>query len=75
MRALFVRAARANGAVLRFGTKVEAIDYDGAVLKLTEGEVFSADLVVGANGSKSMIREMLFHGEEQTQETGLISFK
>jgi salicylate hydroxylase len=75
LRLLYIEAARANGAVLRFGTKVEAVDQDGALLQLADGEVFSADLIVGADGAKSLVRNILFEGNEDTQSTGLVSFK
>jgi salicylate hydroxylase len=75
LRALLLSAVREHGASLRFGTKVESIDEDEAKLTLVDGEIVSADVVVGADGSKSVMRSMIFEGEERTQDTGLTVFK
>jgi salicylate hydroxylase len=75
LRALILSVARANGANILFGTKVESVDEDEAKLILENGEVFSADVVVGADGSRGVMRDMIFEGAEQTQDTGAVVFK
>lgn len=75
LRNLLLEAARGNGATFRFGTRVEAVDEDQATLTLASGENFSASVIVGADGSKSVMRDMLFEGGERTQDTGLVVFK
>lgn len=51
---------------MRFGTEVESFEQDGAevAVKLTDGSTGSFDLLVGADGVHSRIRELAF-GEER----------
>ncbi|MGN6770427.1 MAG: FAD-dependent monooxygenase [Rhizobiaceae bacterium] len=55
-----------DGAEIRFGTSVEAIDASSARITaaLTDGTGLDADLVVGADGLHSRIRSLCF-GEEK----------
>jgi 2-polyprenyl-6-methoxyphenol hydroxylase-like FAD-dependent oxidoreductase len=55
-----------DGAAIRFGTSVEAIDASaaGITATLTDGTKLDADLVVGADGLHSRIRSLCF-GEEK----------
>lgn len=50
---------------VRFGTEVESLEQDGAQVEVsfTDGSIGSFDLVVGADGIHSQIRELAF-GEE-----------
>jgi 2-polyprenyl-6-methoxyphenol hydroxylase-like FAD-dependent oxidoreductase len=74
-RAFLLSAARANGAIIRFGCKVSAVDEECARVTLSDGGVIQADVVVGADGTKSVMRDTLFEGEETVQDTGLVMFK
>jgi salicylate hydroxylase len=71
VRALLLTAARANGALVRFGTPVEGVDEELAHVTLADGEVVKGDVIVGADGSKGALRNLVFEGEEQVGETGL----
>ena len=52
---------------IRFGTTVEAIEpvADGVRVRLTNGTVEDVDLLVGADGVHSRVRELAFGPEEQ----------
>jgi 2-polyprenyl-6-methoxyphenol hydroxylase-like FAD-dependent oxidoreductase len=52
---------------VRFGTEVEYVEQDEAqvVVRFTDGSIGSFDLVVGADGIHSLVRELAF-GEEST---------
>jgi 2-polyprenyl-6-methoxyphenol hydroxylase-like FAD-dependent oxidoreductase len=65
-------ATRACGASVRLGASVAAIDRRGAAISatLTDGTEFAADLVVGADGIHSRVREMLFPDAPQPVLTG-----
>ena len=51
----------------RFGTRISALeqDADGVGATLTDGNVVQADLVVGADGPHSAVRQLAFGPEEQ----------
>ncbi|MBU6529617.1 FAD-dependent oxidoreductase [Streptomyces mayonensis] len=54
-------AASAKGAVLHTGMSVDAMDQtaDGVTVRLTDGTVRNVDLVIGADGIRSKVRDML----------------
>ncbi|MEV6164842.1 FAD-dependent oxidoreductase [Streptomyces sp. NPDC052052] len=54
-------AAVGKGAVLRNGMSVEALQHtaDGVTVRMTDGTVRHVDLVVGADGIRSVTRELL----------------
>jgi 2-polyprenyl-6-methoxyphenol hydroxylase-like FAD-dependent oxidoreductase len=74
LRDLFIEAARANGATLRFGTPVTAVDAAATTLTLASGEVFEADIVLGADGARGTTRSSLFDGAERPNPARLVSF-
>ncbi len=59
--------ATCESAEYRFGTRISAIeqDDDGVRATLTDGDVIQADLVVGADGPHSAVRQLAFGPEEQ----------
>jgi 2-polyprenyl-6-methoxyphenol hydroxylase-like FAD-dependent oxidoreductase len=71
-RPRFAKAIRAKalalGATLQTGLTVSSIEDgpDGVHVELTDGTVLVCDLVVGADGSQSHIREMVFGPVQQT---------
>ncbi len=59
--------ATREAAEYRFGTRVCALEQDGSGVRatLTDGSVVQADLVVGADGPHSAVRQLAFGPEEQ----------
>ncbi len=59
--------ATRESAEYRFGTRISALeqDDDGVRATLTDGNVLRADLVVGADGPHSAVRQLAFGPEEQ----------
>ena len=60
---------RTSGADVRLGLTVEALRPDGDVM-LTDGTRARYDLVIGADGINSRVRELLFPNAPQPQLTG-----
>lgn len=60
LHAILVEAVQAAGARLHVGRKVEAVTpvTGGAQLTLEGGETFTADLLIGADGVKSVVRTL-----------------
>ncbi len=56
LHAILVEAAVQAGGVLRTGAAVVAVDLDGA--HLADGEIVAADVVIGADGLKSVVRRL-----------------
>lgn len=54
-------ALRDSGVALRFGTAIESVTpgKTGTTLALSDGDSLSADLLVGADGGRSFVREAL----------------
>ena len=64
------------GAKIRFGaavTKVTPGDPRPSVT-LSTGEVLTADIVIGADGPRSMIREVVLERENEADPTGITVF-
>ncbi|MCT7369654.1 FAD-dependent monooxygenase [Mycolicibacterium llatzerense] len=59
--------ATRESAEYRFGTRISAIEHDddGVRATLTDGDVIQADLIVGADGPHSAVRQLAFGPEEQ----------
>lgn len=82
LRGRFITVARVDlasailhaceGVQTTFGVSVDAVEQqdDGIVIKLTNGALERADLLVGADGLHSAVRELLF-GPEERFETSL----
>lgn len=58
--------AISSGATIQFGVAVAAVDPHGPSLTLTSGETLGADLVIGADGYRSMCQQVI---ETDTGET------
>ena len=65
-------ATRASGAEVRLGVSVAKLEQrgEGVSATLSDGAAFSADLVVGADGIHSRMREMLFPDAPKPVLTG-----
>ncbi|PVH74524.1 FAD/NAD(P)-binding domain-containing protein [Cadophora sp. DSE1049] len=57
-------AAVREGVKVRFGCRVETIDEEKPSVKLTSGETVEADLIVGADGIKSIVRPAVLGGKD-----------
>jgi 2-polyprenyl-6-methoxyphenol hydroxylase-like FAD-dependent oxidoreductase len=71
---ILLKRARSAGADLRFGTGLATVTPDTGRTRLTlsPGEVFEADIVVGADGLRSTIRAQVFPDYPAPHFTGLI---
>lgn len=61
---VLLEAALANGAEVRFGQRVASVNPDDALVKLENGTMLSADLVIGADGIRSRVRDTAVVAEE-----------
>ncbi|NRQ38761.1 NAD(P)-binding protein [Nonomuraea sp. NN258] len=54
-------------APVRYGTSIDAVEHDagGVAVRLTDGTTMEADLLVGADGAHSRVRELVFGEEER----------
>ncbi|MER7079712.1 2-polyprenyl-6-methoxyphenol hydroxylase [Saccharopolyspora kobensis] len=59
--AVLVPAARERGATIEFGVEVTGVeqDGDGVSVALSDGRVIRADYLVGADGARSAVRDLL----------------
>lgn len=60
LKDLFRQKASHYGAEIREGVNVRSILQEGPSVVLESGEIISADLIIGADGSNSLIRQELF---------------
>ncbi|HUS52440.1 MAG TPA: FAD-dependent monooxygenase [Thermohalobaculum sp.] len=74
--AVLTDAARNAGAEVRGGAKVAGyvLRPEGPALKLSNGETLAADLVIGADGIRSVLRAQL-NGPEAPEFTGQIAWR
>ena len=63
---ILARAVEASGIAVRMGVSIETIDDTGACarVRFTDGERGEYDLVVGADGVRSIVRSLVFGGIE-----------
>ncbi|KAL5342171.1 hypothetical protein BJX70DRAFT_386286 [Aspergillus crustosus] len=64
-----------RGVTLRTSSRVASCDCDKGTVTLTTGEVLSADLIVGADGIKSAVRNAVLEEEVVAQPTGLSAYR
>ena len=74
--AILAEAARAAGAVIRGGTRVDGfvLRPEGPALKLDGGETLAGDLVVGADGIRSALRAQI-NGVEEPDFSGHVAWR
>ena len=66
-RVLYEAAVR-EGVKVRFGVRVESLDETQPSVKLSSGEIFEADLIIGADGTPSHSTWPFFaHAETQSK--------
>jgi len=69
-----VRALQADALVLHAKLQGLQASSDGVALHLTDGRVFQADAVIGADGVHSMVRAALF-GDDAPRESGVMAWR
>ena len=73
-RILFDEAQHA-GAIIRLGVEVQGIDLWNDTVRSTTGELFEADLILGADGEHSICRETLLGRADPPHSSGDIVFR
>lgn len=70
--AILAEAATTAGASLRFGARVEAVEGgdDTPIVILTGGQRITADLVVAADGLRSVVRDWVTGGADVVRDLG-----
>ena len=69
---MVLEITQASGVEIIYGVKVEDVDEEEPSVKLADGRVIRADLIVGADGMNSIVREKIV-GEPWTPEYGTFS--
>jgi len=69
-----VRALQADALVLNAKLQSLQANSDGVALHLTDGRVFEADAVIGADGVHSMVRAALF-GDDAPRDSGVMAWR
>ena len=69
-----VRALQPDALVLNAKLQSLHASSDGVALHLTDGRVFEADAVIGADGVHSMVRAALF-GDDAPRESGVMAWR
>jgi len=69
---LLVDAAEAEGVAIRFGVGVVGVEQvpDGVLVRLSDGQAVQAELLVGADGLHSKVRELAFPDAPRPRYTG-----
>lgn len=67
--------AEQAGVTIRLSSHVQSIDPSKPTLKLSSGEIVHCDLIVGADGVKSMIREVVVGGPDRPRPTGDAAYR
>ena len=73
LHAILLGAAQDAGAEVRLGTTVQA--FDGPEVELSDGTSGRYDLLVGADGIRSRIRELAFDGDAAPEYTGVVVWR
>ena len=74
---IFQDAVGASGAAVKLGVTVEALrqDDEGVDVKLTDGTEARYDLVVGADGINSLVRQRVFGDAPEPEYTGQVVWR
>lgn len=72
LASILADATRASGARVRLGVTFESIEQTpaGVVVRFTDGSTSTYDLVIGADGLYSKVREVVFPGAPQPRYSG-----
>ncbi|KAK7982182.1 hypothetical protein PG988_004420 [Apiospora saccharicola] len=72
---ILVQEAQELGVTIRLGSNVHAVDFDLGSLTLGSGEVIAGDIIVGADGLWSSLRNAILGHESPPQETGDLAYR
>jgi 2-polyprenyl-6-methoxyphenol hydroxylase-like FAD-dependent oxidoreductase len=74
LHAILLDAAQAAGARVRLGTTARTLAADGAA-ELSDGTGARYDVVVGADGIRSRVRELVLDGDRAPDYTGVVVWR
>ena len=72
--AVVAAAAREAGVETRYDARVRAVDASGGAVSLEDGSVLEADLIVGADGVRSVVRRAIDQAAPAPRYVGLWNF-
>jgi len=53
------------GAILNYNCQVTGVDLDANTIKLENGQTFTGDIIVGADGLEGITRSMFLENQDQ----------
>ncbi|KAJ4416990.1 hypothetical protein N0V82_006439 [Gnomoniopsis sp. IMI 355080] len=68
-------AAVKHGVIIKLGCEVAELDFDKPSLKLATGDVYTADVILGADGERSFCRSALIGRADLPESTGDVVFR
>ena len=72
---ILVGEAERLGIIIQLGSTVTSIDFEQALLHIKDKPDFKADLIIGADGLKSISREMLLGHADPPRLTGDLAYR
>lgn len=75
LHAALLAAARAAGVQVLRGKNIIAYDFSDPSAVTEKGEIFTADLIVAADGIKSIARPLLTGQEDRPRDTGDVAYR
>lgn len=72
---ILVAEAERLGVMIQLGSVVTSIDFDRAVIRMRDKPDFHADLIIGADGLKSICRESLLGHSDPPHLTGDLAYR
>ncbi|KAH6667461.1 putative salicylate hydroxylase [Halenospora varia] len=72
---VLLREAERLGSILTLGAKVKTVDIDNTVVLLEDGRRVHADVIIGADGLWSSVRESLYGMPHPAKETGDLAYR
>lgn len=74
LQSLLFNIATASGAEIRFGCRVQTLDPAEPSVTLEDGRVIHGDIIIGADGNRSLVRECVLGYKDPGVPTGLTVF-